>query len=295
MKPLILLVDDVDINLDILKELLKEKYELLCARDGQEAIDVVMSENIDLILLDIMMPKLDGYKVCSILKQQEKTKRIPIIFVTSKVDEESIAKGYDMGAVDYVTKPYKRKELLARIKTHLEIRNLINNLEYIANHDTMTGVYNRRQFFKLATHKFLHNKDTLYAVMIDIDKFKNINDKYGHQTGDMVIKKFANIVKEYINEDSVFGRLGGEEFGLVCNFEKLNQIEKRVEIIRKAIERDNILLDDKSKVKFTISLGFAKANDTHKTIDDLLKDADEALYDAKGSGRNRVMFRKRCK
>ena len=293
MRETILLVDDVDINLDILREILKEKYDLIFAKDGYEAVEIALNKHIDLILLDIMMPKLDGYKVCNILKHNSKTKNVPVIFVTAKIDEESIAKGYDFGAVDYVTKPYKRKELLARIKTHLEIKSLIQNLEYIANHDTMTGIYNRRYFFKLATQRFIDSKETLYAVMIDIDKFKNVNDTYGHQVGDKVIKKFAQIVKNYIDDTTIFGRLGGEEFALICNFKSLSEIQKRVEIIRMAIERDEIILENKKELKFTVSLGFAKANNTHQTIDDLLKDADDALYEAKGTGRNKIIFRKR--
>jgi len=292
MKEYILLVDDVDVNLQILKELLKDKYEILCARDGYEAINMVNTHKIDLVLLDIMMPKLDGYKVCDIIKHNPKTKHIPIIFVTTKVDEESIAKGYDMGAVDYVSKPYKKKELLARIKTHIEINKLISHLEYIATHDTMTGVYNRRQFFNLATKKFNENKKTLYAVMMDIDNFKKINDTYGHYIGDKVIKEFASIVQEYIEEDSIFGRLGGEEFGLICEFDDFKKIEIRMEIIRKAIERSVILFDTK-ELKFTISLGYSKITLNHNTIDELLKEADDALYEAKGSGRNKVIFRKR--
>ena len=292
MRQTILLVDDVKLNLEILKKLLDDKYNIMCAETGNRAIEIVKSTKIDLILLDIMMPGLDGYEVCNILKLDNKTKDIPVIFVTGRVDEESIVKGYDMGAVDYVTKPYKKKELLAKIKTHLKIKNLIEDLEYIATHDTMTGVFNRRQFFKLSMKRFENYKNTLFAVMIDIDKFKNINDTYGHHIGDLVIKKFADIVKDYIEDDTIFGRLGGEEFALICNFIDESKVQKRIDIIRKAIERSFVKFENQD-VKFTISLGMAKANKTHKTIDDVLKEADEYLYEAKGSGRNKVIFRKR--
>jgi len=292
MKQTILLVDDVRLNLEILKKLLDENYNIICTYTGNEAIEIVKSQKIDLILLDIMMPGLDGYEVCSILQSNPKTQNIPIIFVTARLDEESIVKGYDMGAVDYVTKPYKKRELLAKIKTHLKIKNLIEDLEYIATHDTMTGSLNRRQFFTLAMDRFKNKKDTLFAVMMDIDKFKNINDTYGHHIGDIVIKKFAEIVKSYIEEDTIFGRLGGEEFGLICNFNDENKVKKRIEVIRKAIER-NLIEFDNQTIKFTVSLGIAKANNFHHTIDDVLKEADEYLYEAKGSGRNKVIFRKR--
>jgi diguanylate cyclase (GGDEF)-like protein len=292
MKATILLVDDVKINLDILRELLRDRYNIICATDGKEAIEVVNKQKIDLILLDIMMPNLDGYEVCAILKKNPKTTHIPVIFITSKVDEASIARGYEMGAVDYITKPYKKLELLAKIKTHLNIKHLIEELEYIATHDTMTNVYNRRQFFKLAIQKFNQNSTNLYAIMIDIDKFKNINDTYGHHIGDVVIKRFAKIVKNNISADAIFGRLGGEEFGLVEEFENIDKAKEYVEAIRKEIEKSSVLVGDKL-VRFTISLGFAQKNKQHKSIDELLKDADIALYEAKGSGRNRTIFRKR--
>ena len=253
---------------------------------------IVKENKIDLILLDIMMPKVDGYKVIQFLQNSESTKDIPVIFITSKTDEESIVKGYKMGARDYVTKPYKKMELLARIKTQLEINKLIRDLKFLANHDTMTGVYNRRRFFELSEKRFKEHKNNLYVVMIDIDKFKNINDTYGHQTGDRVLKEFANIVKNYIQEDTIFGRIGGEEFVLVCNFNNENKLQKRLEILRKAIERSEVISFGK-KVNFTISIGVAKARENHNNIDDILREADENLYEAKGTGRNKVIFRKR--
>jgi len=287
----ILLVDDIKINLDILKEILSD-YNLLCAVNGKDALDIVKNNNIDLILLDIMMPELDGYEVCNILQQNEKTENIPVIFVTSKTDEESIVKGYMMGARDYVTKPYKKLELLAKIKTHLKIKQLIEDLEYMAKHDKMTGLYNRGEFFRLAIQRFETKKENLYAVMIDIDKFKNINDTYGHHAGDVVIKTFAKIVKNYIDDNFILGRIGGEEFAIVCNFDNEKIIKRIIENIRLAIERENIKVDNQN-IKFTISIGVTKSKPSHKSIDDLLKDADEMLYNAKNSGRNKVIFRER--
>ena len=291
MKYNILLVDDVKINLEILKEILYD-YNILCAVSGDEALEIVQKNKIDLILLDIMMPGLDGYEVCNILQKNEKTKNIPIIFVTAKTDEESIVKGYSIGARDYVTKPYKKLELLAKIKTHLKIKKLIEDLEYMAKHDKMTGLLNRGEFFRLAIHRFAVNKENLYGVMMDIDKFKQINDTYGHHIGDIVIKKFAKIVKSYIDDNFILGRIGGEEFAMVCNFDNEKTLKRIIENIRMAIEREVIELDDK-KVKFTISIGVAKAKESHNSIDDLLKDADEMLYSAKNNGRNKVLFRQR--
>jgi len=282
----ILLVDDVRLNLEILRKMLDEQYTIFCANNGEEAIEIMLNENVDLVLLDIMMPGLNGYEVCDFITKNKKTAHIPVIFVTSKVDEESILKGYEMGGVDYVTKPYKKLELLAKIKTHLKLKNLIEELEFIATHDTMTGAYNRRQFFKLAIEKFQKEND-IYGVMIDIDKFKKINDNYGHKVGDIVIKTFVKVAKETIK--GIFGRLGGEEFGLICDKEEIENIKE----LRKKIENLTIKTDDNREVKFTISIGIAKKGN-HKNIDELLHDADLNLYDAKGSGRNKIVFRKRC-
>ena len=284
----ILLVDDVKLNLDILKKVLENQYNIVCAQSGEEAINIILNTKIDLVLLDIMMPGIDGYAVCKFIKDNKKTENIPVIFVTSKVDEASIVKGYEIGAVDYVTKPYKKLELLAKIKTHLKLKKLIEELEYVAHHDTMTGAYNRRQFFKLAIEKF-KKEENIFAIMIDIDKFKNINDTYGHQVGDIVIKTFAKIVKNIFGEESIFGRLGGEEFAIICdNKENLDKIEK----LRKEVEGYEIY-SKSEKIKFTISIGIAKKNKSHKNIDELLHEADLNLYDAKGSGRNKIVFRRR--
>ncbi|MCK5686469.1 response regulator, partial [bacterium] len=215
--PTILIVDDTKTNIDILLELLSDDYELMVALDGKSAIEIAGQEDIDLILLDIMMPGMDGFETCMILQENKSTKDIPVIFLTAKTDEESIAKAYDVGGLDYVTKPFKVKELLARVKTQLKLNFLIEHLEYISSYDAMTGIYNRRKFFELSEEKFKTQKDTLFAVMIDIDKFKAINDAYGHPLGDKVIKLVTKTIGEFFGEEAVLGRLGGEEFAIVYN------------------------------------------------------------------------------
>ncbi len=290
-KSTILIVDDTDTNIDILLELLGEKYDVLVAVDGKTALDVASKEKIDLILLDIMMPEMDGYEVCQRLKSSEETQNIPVLFITAKTDEDSIEKAYDVGGSDYITKPFKPRELLVRIKTQLKLKELINHLDFIATHDEMTGIYNRRQFFNLATQRFKESKKNLYAVMIDIDKFKEVNDNYGHSIGDKVIKIIAKIIAENIPEGAIFGRIGGEEFALICNVDSKAIIMQNIELIREKIEEDETKADNGTVVKFTISEGISKAKTKIKTLDDLLKEADIALYEAKGSGRNQVIFR----
>lgn len=289
-KQTILIVDDTETNIDILVDLLSA-YDVAVATDGQSALEIASEDSPDLILLDIMMPKMDGYEVCQKLKSKDTTKNIPIIFITAKTDEDSIEKAYEVGGIDYVAKPFKPRELLARVKTHLELKCLIEHLEFTGSYDDMTKIYNRRKFFELATQMFNKHKDDLYAVVIDIDKFKDINDTHGHSVGDEVIKLVTKTIKEYIPKEAIFGRIGGEEFALVCHTKSKDEVLNRIESIRKTIEKLEIQTDTGDIIKCTISEGVSKANANTDTLDILLREADSALYEAKGSGRNKVIFR----
>jgi len=289
-KPTILIVDDTETNIDILLELLN-KYDIAVATDGLSALDIASKDSPDLILLDIMMPEMDGYEVCRKLKKNDDTKNIPIIFITAKTDEDSIEEAYAVGGIDYVTKPFKPRELLARVKTQLKMKALVDNLEYISSYDSMTGIYNRRKFFELANKIFNEKNDDIFATVIDIDKFKNINDKYGHSVGDIVIQRITQAITNSIPKEVIFGRVGGEEFFLLCNAHSQEEVHVKIEWIRKLVEKMEIVLDDGKIIKCTISEGIAKSNKNTKDLDELLKEADKALYEAKGSGRNRVIFR----
>jgi len=285
--PTILIVDDTETNIDILLGLLGN-YDVAVATDGKTALNIIKNDDIDLVLLDIMMPEMDGYDVCLELKKYKQS--IPVIFITARTDEDSIEKAYDVGGDDYITKPFKPRELMARVKTQLKIKELIYNLEYIASYDQMTGIYNRRKFFQLANEKF-DNYDDLYAVMIDIDKFKLVNDNYGHAIGDEVIKKVAKTIDDFLSTNSIFGRLGGEEFAIVTSTLTYAEVEKKIEQVRQKIQDLEVLSDSGDIIKFTISEGVAKKTKQTQNLDELLKEADKALYDAKGHGRNRVVFR----
>jgi diguanylate cyclase (GGDEF)-like protein len=290
-KKTVLIVDDTKTNIDILLNLLGEKYDIVVALDGESALETVEESSVDLILLDIMMPNIDGFEVCRRLKSNENTSDIPVIFLTARDDEESIERAYEIGAIDYITKPFKPIELLARINTQLRVKELIEHLNFISSYDEMTGIYNRRKFFELSEKKFAQNRNDMYAVMIDIDKFKNINDNYGHPMGDRVIKLVTKTISYFISGDAVFGRLGGEEFGIVCNYSSSSSVVDNIEKIREAIENLEIISDNGDSIKFTISEGVAKASPETKNLDELLKYADMSLYEAKGLGRNRVIFR----
>lgn len=286
----ILIVDDTEINIDILLDILSQ-YDLLVATDGIDAIEILKEERVDLILLDIMMPGINGYETAKLIKEDPNLNDIPIIFSTAKIDEDSIEKAYDAGGIDFVTKPFKPRELLARVKTQLEVQQLLLKLEHMASYDSMTGIYNRRKFFELANDLFKTKKESLSVVMMDIDNFKRINDKYGHPVGDKVIKNVANCIKNLINDKkSLCARLGGEEFVLLYHDVQIDLILKEVEKIRILIENLQIDVENMPSFNFTISSGISQYK-TEKTIDELLKNADDALYEAKDLGRNRLVFR----
>lgn len=286
----ILVVDDTKSNIEILLELLGGTYNVIPALNGQKALSIVRKKPIDLILLDIMMPEMNGLEVCDALRKDPGTKDIPIIFITAKTDESSIEKAYDVGGMDYVTKPFRPKELLARVKTQLRVQSLIRHLEALSSTDQLTGIYNRRKFYDLAYSKFSGSRDPLYAVMIDIDHFKAINDTYGHPVGDVVIKTLAQTIDGMLEEETVFGRVGGEEFAILCNAANDEVVTDRVEAIRTRVEALSIPVGTQT-ISVTISSGISDNKADCYSLDALLKAADEALYQAKETGRNRSIFR----
>jgi len=299
----ILIVDDTETNIDILVELLSDSYEIAVALDGESALEILEEQEIDLILLDIMMPEIDGYEVCRRVKQNEKTNDIPIIFITAKMDEESIEKAYEAGGIDYITKPFKPKELFARIKTQLQLRALIqelksskNALRRLAETDPMTNLSNRR-YFNHAAKSLMElakrDKTELTVVMLDIDKFKEVNDNYGHDIGDDVIIAIANNLLEMTRKSDLACRFGGEEFILLLPETSLDGAMIIAEKIRKKIESFSLSLEGNKSVNVTVSLGVSQVDiENDPNIESVIKRADIALYKAKENGRNRVCIEK---
>jgi diguanylate cyclase (GGDEF)-like protein len=293
----ILVVDDSVNNLDILVELLAD-YDVIDTTSGVEAIEILEEERVDLILLDIMMPDMNGFEVCKVLKSDPLTKDIPIIFITSKTDERSIEEAYDIGGIDYITKPFKSKELLAKVNRELQLKKLITELknskdemEILASTDHLTKLYNRRYFLSIAEHSFKISKrdlDNLSIFMLDIDKFKSVNDTYGHQIGDDVLIIVANILKNNIRESDIVCRFGGEEFIVLLPKTSIIDAQIVADYLREKISREIIKLENGEILKVTGSFGVSSINDNDNKIDSIIARADEALYSAKENGRNRV-------
>lgn len=298
-KKTILIVDDARINIDIMLDLLDPIYDVVVSLSPIRALEIVKETHIDLILLDIIMPEMNGYEVCSILKKDEKSKSIPIIFITSNSDEESINRAYELGGIDYVTKPFKPLELLARIKTHLTMQTLISDLEksqkeleLLSLKDHMTQLYNRR-YFSVISDKILdlamRSGKSLSVMMLDIDKFKNVNDTYGHHIGDKVIIALADVLQTSSRKSDVVCRFGGEEFLFLLPDTAVDGAYILAEKIRQRVEEMEIEIEDKKIIKYTVSIGISAVKVREdRALETSIQRADGALYEAKESGRNRV-------
>ncbi|MBI5640743.1 MAG: diguanylate cyclase [Nitrospirae bacterium] len=303
-KARVLLVEDDPLQADVTKEILQNNgYDVLWAQDGVSAIKTVKTERPDIVLLDVILPGLDGYEVCRWLKMEESTKGIPVIMLTVKKELSDKISGLQIGADDYLPKPYNELELNARIYASLrtkalqdelrmknrQLEELLGKVEHMAITDALTGLYNRRRFHDVLTKEF--ERARRYAtpfslVMLDVDHFKKVNDTYGHHVGDVVLKEVANIIPQSIREVDTAARYGGEEFMIILpNTEK----ERAVHVAERM--RESIAVNTFQGVgcPVTVSIGLCGLpDDILDNEDRLLLCADFAMYRAKQNGRNRV-------
>jgi len=294
-KPSILVVDDSAENIHILFLLLKSDYSIMTAKSGDKAIQLARENAPDLILLDIIMPNLNGYDVCRQLKSDDKTKHIPIIFVTSMNEALDEAEAFGVGAVDYITKPINPITVLARVRTHINLKIKSDLLEQLASVDGLTNIHNRRKFDEVFEHEWKRagrDQIPLSLIMIDIDYFKQFNDHYGHASGDVCLRKVAEALNRSLTRagDRVF-RYGGEEFVVILPNTLITGAKKVAEMLRGNVE----LLCIPHQLSFvsdnvTISLGVATALPScdASTAVALLESADKMLYLSKDNGRNSV-------
>lgn len=295
LKPRILIVDDSADNIHILIETLKADYTIIPAKNGEVALAKAQTMKPDLILLDIVMPELDGYEVCRRLKGDERTKNIPVVFITAKSDAIDETKAFNLGAVDYITKPFVPIVVKVRVKNQIELKKKSDLLEYLVAVDCLTGLHNRRKFdetFELEWHRAQRNKTSLSLVMIDIDHFKQFNDFYGHAGGDECLRRVAAELQRNIKRATDFlARYGGEEFVVILP-DTDNQGAQDVALhLREKIEALQIPHENSATANpVTISLGVASIQPYPGEQDPLIlqKAADQMLYKAKMQGRNRV-------
>jgi diguanylate cyclase (GGDEF)-like protein len=300
-KPRVLVVDDEKINRTVLLELLKADYTVVLAKSGKQALDKAHSEHPpDLILMDIMMPGMDGYTACQRLKESPLTRDIPVIFVTAMQDAEDECKGLDTGAIDYIAKPFSPAIVLARVRNHLALEHARKKLaeahamlamknkelKTMAAKDFLTGLSNRftlDETMNRELHKANRYDRSLSVAILDVDHFKTINDTHGHQVGDLVLKKLAVLLRENVRDSDVLGRWGGEEFLVICPETDAQGIFTFAENMRKRIETYPF----PTARRITVSLGLATFS-KDDTVDSIIRRADNGLYRAKNMGRNRV-------
>ncbi len=294
-KQRILIVDDAPENIKILGQALKPDHTISFATNGEQALRIARSENPpDLILLDIMMPGLDGYEVCRRLKADKKTLNIPVIFITAMSEEEDETRGLEIGAVDYITKPFSKAIVKARVRTHLELKRHQDMLENLSSLDGLTGIPNRRRFdelFDIEWRLGIREGTSLSLIMIDIDYFKRFNDEYLHVAGDDCLRKVAKTLADSVRRPADFvARYGGEEFVAVLPRTGREGAGVVGETMRNGIlflriphARSPVLND------VTISVGVSTIHPSmERSPDVLIKGADNALYEAKRGGRNQM-------
>lgn len=316
----VLVIDDEDtVTHVITSTLIGAGYQVFTAHDGVEGFEKAQRINPDIILLDIMMPDIDGYEVLNRLRSEPATSNVPVIFITARIENDERVHGLEAGAVDYITKPFYPQELLARIRIHLRLKEyeeeltkknreledysdlllqLNARLEEMARIDELTEIGNRRAFNEQITSTHSYSKRYMHPysiIIVDLDHFKNYNDVYGHLMGDAVLKKVAETISKICRSTDFVSRYGGEEIVILLRETDLPSSQPIAERIIKAIEQLDIPhTDNEGYGRVTASAGVA-AYRPHQNLEELwsevLKRADIALYAAKETGRNRVCGR----
>lgn len=283
----VLVVDDVKTNLMIMGQSLKGLYQIREASSGAQCLKLARSEpQPDLILLDVIMPDLDGYEVCKALKSDPATTDIPIIFVTGKDSDADEQLGLELGAVDYITKPIRPAIVRARVYTHIQLKQQRDRLQSMAMHDQLTGLYNRHFLIECASQrlaKVARHRNPMTVVLLDVDHFKRVNDSYGHYMGDKVLIAVARLLATNTRKEDVVARLGGEEFVILMDC-SLDSAAAKIEHLRSLLEA----LEPEG-IQVTGSFGLVEASPYNADFSHLLVLADDGVYRAKTQGRNCVV------
>jgi len=294
----ILITDDEKMNVDILGSILSPVYNLLISKNGPRALELAREHVPDLILLDVIMPEMSGFEVITKLKESDVTSKIPVIFITGLTSFEDEEKGFFLGAVDYITKPFNKAIIKARVNTHIKIADQMRTIERLGLIDPLTRISNRRGFedrLNMEWRRALRERTPISILMVDVDKFKNYNDTYGHQQGDAALKAFAAISTEMIKRSVDFAaRWGGEEFVILLPGIDIDGAAEVAERVRSNVEASVIPTEEGTETKITVSIGVHSVIpgiDTHTA--DFISKVDQALYTAKESGRNRVVKNER--
>lgn len=290
----ILIVDDYPGNREALADALGDLYEVATASNGREAVEMALNDSFDIILLDVVMPEVDGFEACRQLKSHESTCDIPIIFLTGMMDAQDEVRGFELGAVDYIAKPYSLTVVMARIRNHLLAAHNKQELKSISFLDGLTNIPNRRQFdytLEKEYQRAIRDHNEISLLLIDIDHFKPFNDNYGHLAGDRCLQRVSQALAQCQKRASDFvGRYGGEEFVALLPDTDARGAEHMAQCMLEAIRSLNIPhAFSNCADRVTISIGVASCSPKIPGEGvELIRMADELLYHAKRSGRNRM-------
>jgi len=291
----ILIAEDDNLQRSVLRVLLQKAGHAVCeTATGQDAWDVIQREPYRLLITDWMMPGMNGPELIQKIRTANQPGYTYILLLTAKDTKVSTIEGLKAGADDYLTKPFDKDELMARLAIGERILNLETRLAYMANHDGLTGLLNRRAFYariQTELERSAAEKAETSLMMIDLDHFKSINDRYGHQTGDEALRQTARVLEQSAPLPDYAGRWGGEEFIVLLPGKNQTEAAYLAEEIRARIAAIRLVLPDQRVVQFTASLGVSAnalcGNGTD--LNELVMLADRALYQAKSAGRNRVI------
>jgi len=300
-KATILVVDDSDAIRNNIRAILTESGLAECcieARSGLEALKILIDQRVDLVICDLVMPEFDGYKFLDLKAQRPALREIPVLMLTSKEDVTLKIKALEQGASDYVVKPFDEGELLARVKVHLKLKFLQDELvkrnaelQELTGIDQLTGISNRHRFMEFFEREFFrsrrHRNELSFAIF-DVDFFKQVNDRFGHLVGDSVLVQITRMIEKSIRLSDIIGRHGGDELIVLLPQTDLKGALLLAERIRTHIETSEFA-GPSQPLKITTSVGVGEyPKIAAATVDELLQKADEALYRAKAYGRNRI-------
>lgn len=291
----VLVVDDESMNITALSHILKPDYTVYVEKDGLGCLEAASELLPDIILLDILMPSMNGFEVIAELKKEIATKDIPVIFVTGLNNAQDEEMGFLLGAADYINKPFSAAVVKLRVKNQIQIQNQMRIIHNISITDALTGIGNRRFFYTQLEQEWqraLRQQTPLSFLMLDIDNFKEYNDTHGHLQGDAALKEIASIIKNGLARAiDKAARWGGEEFAVILPDTCVDGAKKVAERIRASLEKHTFMVENTTATSITVSIGInctTPTRDGNYSLDNFVSDADKALYRAKTGGRNRV-------
>ncbi|GAC1574943.1 MAG: diguanylate cyclase [Candidatus Elarobacter sp.] len=289
--PTVLCVDDDATNIAILANLLEPEFDVIFATNGMQALEIAVSALPDLILLDVVMPNMDGYAVFSRLKADPATTDIPVIFISSLQESDSESRGLELGAADYVAKPFNAAIVRARVRNHVELKRTRDQLKRLALLDGLTGLPNRRAFdssLESECKRAARLKTRIALILLDIDKFKSFNDRYGHVAGDECLRDFGGALVSAMHRPAdIAARYGGEEFACILPDTDAAGAVWVAQRVQGRIK--SLAIPHGSSATVSASFGVVSVTCGPTTLgESIVRTADTYLYQAKMAGRNRI-------